>query len=109
MTRGDDERLADMVEACGEIAELVARGRPAFERDRAIQLALERLLEIIGECASALAPETRDRFGAIDWRGMSGLRVVLAHHYHRVDPELVWTMAADEVPVLKRQLTSSGS
>jgi uncharacterized protein with HEPN domain len=29
-----------------------------------------------------------------------GLRVVLAHHYHRIDPELVWRVASVELPRL---------
>jgi uncharacterized protein with HEPN domain len=29
-----------------------------------------------------------------------GLRTVLAHHYHRVDPNQVWAIAAVELPRL---------
>jgi uncharacterized protein with HEPN domain len=29
-----------------------------------------------------------------------GLRIVLAHHYHRVDPGQVWAIATSEVPRL---------
>jgi uncharacterized protein with HEPN domain len=36
------------------------------------------------------------------------LRIVLAHHYHRVDPELVWTFATVEVPALRSTLTDTG-
>ena len=36
----------------------------------------------------------------IPWRDIIGLRVVLAHHYHRVDPNQVWVIAAAEVPRL---------
>jgi uncharacterized protein with HEPN domain len=109
LTRSDEERLVDIAEACAEVAELVARGRDEYDRDRAVRLAIERLLEIIGESANALMEETRSRFAAVDWRGITRLRVVLAHHYHRVDPELVWAMATDEIPQLRRHLTSSGS
>ena len=109
MTRSDDDRLVDIIEACGEISALVARGRDQFGRDRAVQLAIERLLEIIGESSRSLSQETTARFNTVDWRSITQLRVVLAHHYHRVDPELVWMMATHEVPELERQLTSSGS
>lgn len=49
VSRPDDERLADIVSAAGEIAEIVGRGHPAFNADTALQRALERCLEIIGE------------------------------------------------------------
>jgi uncharacterized protein with HEPN domain len=109
VTRDDPERLDDIRDACAEIAELVARGRAQFDGDRAVQLAIERLLEIVGEASNALAPATRERFPGVDWSGVTRLRVVLAHHYHRIDPELVWTMATDEIPALLSEARSSGS
>jgi uncharacterized protein with HEPN domain len=33
----------------------------------------------------------------IAWRDLIGLRIVLAHHYHRVDPNQVWVIAQTEV------------
>lgn len=51
MTRSDDQRIADIVEAGDHLAALVADGRSAFDRDWMRQRASERLLEIIGEAA----------------------------------------------------------
>jgi uncharacterized protein with HEPN domain len=39
-------------------------------------------------------------------RDVIGLRVVLAHHYHRVDPNQVWVIASVEVPRLAEYLRS---
>ena len=50
MSRGDDERIDDIVEAASEISAIVEAGRKAWTSDRVRQLAVERLLEIIGEC-----------------------------------------------------------
>ena len=33
--------------------------------------------------------------------------ILLAHHYHRVDPEQVWTIAVNDVPALAETLTGS--
>ena len=109
MTRSDDERIADVIDACRELMALVQRGREAFDQDRAIQLAIERLLEIIGEAANAIDGTTRSRYQGVDWTGITRLRIVLAHHYHRIDPELVWAMAADEIPRLLEHLDPGGS
>jgi len=72
------------------------------------QLAVERLLEIIGEAATSLSEDFRARHPAVPWRDIIGLRVVLAHHYHRVDPGQVWAIAAAEVPALAQDLRTAG-
>jgi uncharacterized protein with HEPN domain len=36
----------------------------------------------------------------VNWRDITRLRIVLAHHYQRVDPEQVWNIAVVEVPAL---------
>src|SRR5512146_3324872 len=67
-----------------------------------------RLLEIIGEAANSLSEEFRAQHPAIPWRDIIGLRVVLAHHYHQVDPGQVWAIAATEVPRLVQDLRLEG-
>ena len=106
MSRSDDERVADILEATEQLAQLVGRGRPAFDADIAVRLAVERLLEIIGEAANALSDLRRARHPDVEWRDITRLRIVLAHHYHRVDPDQVWSIATAEVPRLARQLQS---
>ena len=100
MTRGDDLRLADIHAAGRTVATLVARGREAFDSDPAVQPALERFLEIIGEAAGALQEETRLSYPTVPWREIMRFRILLAHHYHRVVPDQVWTSAQEDVPRL---------
>jgi len=104
VSRSDDERIADILEAAEQIATVVDRGRAAWDSDRISQLAVERLLEIIGESARAMSEEGRSAHPNVPWHDVIGLRVVLAHHYHRVDPSQVWTIAAVEVPRLAAHL-----
>ena len=100
MSRSDGERVDDIVEAASEIGAIVAAGRDAWRSDRVRQLAVERLLEIIGESARAMTDAGRARYPAVPWVDVIGLRTILAHHYHRVDPDQVWTIACNDVPVL---------
>lgn len=65
---------------------------------------VERLLEIIGEAASQVSGERMAAYPDIDWRSLARLRIVLAHHYHRTDPDLIWSYATNEVPTLGRAL-----
>ena len=71
--------------------------------------AVERLLEIIGEAANNLSEQCLTRYTSVDWRSITRLRVVLAHQYHRTDPELIWGYAASEVPRLAATLSADPS
>jgi uncharacterized protein with HEPN domain len=105
LSRADDERIADILDAARQIAEVVERGRQAWDDDRISQLAVERLLEIIGESARAMSSEARSASPEVPWADVIGLRVVLAHHYHRVDPAQVWMIATTDVPGLVEHLS----
>lgn len=105
MSRADDERIVDILDAGRQIAEVVERGKQAWDTDRISQLAVERLLEIIGESARAMSNEARSAFPDVPWADVIGLRIVLAHHYHRVDPGQVWMIASTEVPQLVERLS----
>lgn len=82
------------------VSRLVLRGRSSFEDDEAVRPAIERQLEIIGESAGALSAETREEISAVNWSELRRLPIVLAHHYHRVDPSQVWVMATEDVAAL---------
>lgn len=105
MTRSDDLRREDIVEACEELKAVVAARRHAVVEEFILQRAAERLLEIVGEAATRCSAGFRARYPEVDWPGIAGLRVVLAHHYHRTQPDLVWRFAEDEAPRLMRFLT----
>jgi uncharacterized protein with HEPN domain len=38
----------------------------------------------------------------IPWRAIGDFRNILAHRYHSVDYEIVWSIVTDDLPVLKR-------
>ena len=98
MSRSDEQRLSDILEAGRLIADLTARGREAFHEDPALKPAIERLLEIIGEAAGSVSEEFRVQHPNVAWSDIRRLPIVLAHHYHRVDAEQVWTIATSDIP-----------
>jgi uncharacterized protein with HEPN domain len=102
MDERDNQRVADILDAAGEIAAIVAGGEDAFRTDRVRQLAVERLLEIVGEAARAMSEAGRAAYPEVPWSDVVGLRTLLAHHYQRVDPAQVWVIAAQSVPELVR-------
>jgi uncharacterized protein with HEPN domain len=104
MTRSDDQRIADILDACDEVDMIVTLKQQDSTPDQVLLRSVERLLEIIGEAASQVSDERMAAYPDIDWRSLARLRIVLAHHYHRTDPDLIWSYATNEAPTLGRAL-----
>lgn len=102
MTRGDELRRQDILDACSELATVV-ENRGTIDETILLRAA-ERLLEIIGEAATACSEDLRSTYPDVDWTGIVGLRVVLAHRYHRTQPDLIWQFAATDAPRLQQAL-----
>lgn len=56
MSRTDDERVADILDASAQVGQIVAGGEAGYRADPVRQLAIERLLEIIGESGPCAVP-----------------------------------------------------
>lgn len=80
MPPNDLVRLRHMLEAARE-AVLPAAGRGAAEiaRERILMLALVRSIEVAGETASRVIPETRQAQPEIPWADIIGMRHRLVH------------------------------
>jgi len=100
MSRPDDFRRADIIEAAGVVGAIVDKGRHAFDQSVINRLALERLLEVIGEASTNLSASFRSAHPDIEWSKVMRRRIVLAHHYHRIDADQLWGIATIEVPKL---------
>lgn len=107
MTRGDEKRLDDIRDMCVVVAELVGRGRETLDRDSTLWLALERTIEIAGEAATQLTDETKARYPTVAWRELIAVRVLLAHAYHRVDRDQLWSIGKMDFPVIAEALTNT--
>jgi uncharacterized protein with HEPN domain len=106
LSRSDDQRLADILEAAAELARVVEIGSEAFPSNPIHVRAAERLLEIIGEASNALSDDFKLAHPSVPWRDVAALRILLAHHYHRIDLDQVWQIASVSVPDLVRTIES---
>lgn len=78
--------------------------RRELETNRMLQLALTRLVEIIGEAASRVSHETRSRYPEIPWAEIIGMRNRLIHGYDFVDLNILWNTVKIDLPPLIEQL-----
>ena len=97
----DAAHLWDMLDAARQARDF--SDELTFEQlldDARTRYAIERALEIIGEAARRVSPETRERLGTIPWRGIIGFRNVLAHEYGAIDYHRLFTVLKDDLPAL---------
>lgn len=79
-----------------------------FLADKRTRDAVARNLEIIGEAAGKLDPETREKIPDIDWSGMIGMRNFISHQYFRTDWQIVWETCQHEIESLKVKFEELG-
>ncbi len=106
MTKRDDQvSLVDMLIYAEEAIDMLGDASlDAMVHDRKMQLALQRLVEIVGEAASRVSEKARRQHPAIAWREIIGMRNRLAHAYHRVDLNVLWDVIVNDLPLLVEQL-----
>ena len=92
-----DDRLylGHILEAADRIVSYGERGEEAFRRDRMIQDAIVRNLQVMGEAVKKVSPETRL---------VAGMRDRVVHDYFGVSLDIVWDVVSNHVPPLRERL-----
>ncbi len=103
MTRGDQERLRDIVEALEAIREYVGGQleEPSVSDPVVLDAVLFRLM-VIGEAAKNVGPDALEASAGIRWRDIAGLRDVIAHQYFRLQKEIIEDTVRRDLPPLLR-------
>ena len=102
MSNHDDQvSVRQMLDHAREIVAL-ARGktREDLDADRTLNLALARLMEIIGEAAGRVSDDYRAARPDIPWAQVIGLRNRLIHGYDTLDFDILWDIVSLDMPIL---------
>lgn len=102
--RSDRDRLLDIAEEIEAIERYAERGKEAYDADELIRAWMLQRIQVIGEAVARLSADMTDRHPEVPWRRIADMRNLLVHSYFNVDPEAVWAVVADEVPVLKEKI-----
>jgi uncharacterized protein with HEPN domain len=105
MPKGDSLYLGHMLDVSVQAVEKI-RGisREEFEEDENLRLALAHLVQMIGEAARRVSPETQQKFSQIPWSDVIGMRHKIVHDYLDVDFDVVWEVVTTDLPELIDQL-----
>lgn len=93
--------LRHMLDSAQEANSFVrGRSREDLDQDRLLNLALTRLVVIIGEAANRIPTDEQQMYREIDWPKIVGMRNRLIHEYDVVDPDILWETAVQDLPPL---------
>jgi uncharacterized protein with HEPN domain len=98
-----------MLESIDNIEKYAKLGEYEFSENSMMQDAILRNLEILGEAAKNLSQNARDNLPEIDWKGIIGMRNLLAHEYFRIDKKMIWGVVIHELPKLKASIKTPAS
>ena len=106
MSRHDELiRLRHMRDHAAEaIAMVSGKNRDDLDVDRMLELALVRLMEIIGEAAGRITPETRAKLPNIPWSDVVAMRNRLIHGYDSIDHDILWDTIDHDLPSLQEAI-----
>ena len=90
-----------MLDTARKVRGLVeGKARAEFEAGETLALAVTHLLQIIGEAARRVSPEFAAAHPQIPWKAIVGMRHRVVHDYLYVDLDIVWDVAAKDIPTL---------
>jgi uncharacterized protein with HEPN domain len=112
MRPDDRTRILHMIEAAETVADfLFGREHADLDIDRMLLFAVLRAVEVFGEAAAKVSPETRAATCKVPWPQIIWTRNRLIHGYFEVNRNILWKTASEEMPALLpvlRELIGSG-
>ena len=100
-------RVQHMLDYAREAADMAqGRVRADLDTDRMFNLALVRLVEVVGEAASWIESDFRALHPQVPWSDIVATRNRLIHEYDQVDLNRIWRIVQDDIPPLIAQLES---
>ena len=75
----------------------------AFKSDIILQRAIERDLEIIGEAIRKII-EIDSSITISSAKNIIGLRNIISHAYDSVEPEMIWGIIQNNIPILASEI-----
>jgi uncharacterized protein with HEPN domain len=98
-------RLRHMLDAARKIMKFTSgKVRSDIDSDEMLLLAILKLIEIIGEAATYISSEEKDKHPEIPWKQIISVRNRLIHGYFDINHDILWEIAIQDLPPLINNL-----
>jgi uncharacterized protein with HEPN domain len=95
----------DILEAIAKVKRFtIGLDQESFSKDEKTFDAVIRNLEVIGEAIKKIPEEVRNRYPAIEWKKIAGVRDILVHEYFGIDVDIVWDIVQHKLSPLEIQI-----
>lgn len=103
----DKSYIYDILKYSQEIIDIVKdENHNSFVNNRIKRLAIERLIQIIGEAANHLSRDFMQENQDIPWTKIIGLRNKIVHDHGEILTDRIWLIASESIPELMHQIKS---
>lgn len=104
-SRSWQERIEDILICAQNISEFTAgMSLENFLDDPRTVRAVAFEFTTMGEAARVIPVDIQERYPDVPWGKMQGIRNVLVHEYFRLDEEILWKAALEDIPPLIKAL-----
>jgi len=103
--RREELYLADLIDNTRAVRRYLSGvTRERWDSDDVLRDAVLYRVLLLGEIASALPEDLRNRYPDVAWRQIRAFRNLAVHKYFGVDWAVVWKIAQEEPAVLEEQV-----
>ena len=103
----DKSYIYDILKYSQEVIDIIKdENHNSFVNNRIKRLAIERLIQIIGEAANHLSSGFMQENQDIPWAKIIGLRNKIVHDYGEILTDRIWLIASESIPELMYQIKS---
>ncbi len=106
MKRDPNLYIRDILESIALIEQYLKNSNlTKFQKDKKLQDAIARRIEIIGEATKAVPQSVKKKYPQIQWKEFAGIRNFLIHVYFGINTTRLWKMTQKDIPQLKKDFT----
>ncbi len=97
--------ISHMLESIDHVEEFISGvDKDQFMGNVEKQAAVVRMIIVVGEASKSVPEDIRERYPDVPWKRIASMRDILVHGYFKVDLDVVWTVATEELGPLKQRL-----
>ncbi len=105
MKKDDSAYLLDILVSIRDIEKFIeGMDFEDFRKDYKLQLAVVRLLEIIGEASVKLSSGLKSKYINVPWVDIKGLRNRIVHDYSQIRIDIIWNTVRKNIPSFRREM-----